>query len=308
VAGPSVLVRVLGDVTGFAKSLGDAGTQGEGAASRLHSAFSGVLGALNKTDVLGPFGQALDGIDQALEAVAEHGKGVGTAMIGVGGALAGVGVGLSALGSKDKAAHQQLQASVEATGKDYEDYASQVEKAITSQEKYGHSAGQTQDALRILTQAMGDPAKALQYLGEASDLAAAKHESLDEAATQLGKTYNGSTRLLKEFGDTAVAAHGKAAGAAGDHTAALDTLGQKLSGQASASADTFNGHLDAMKTKLEDMAASMGAKYGPAITAVGSAMAGVGGTSRPPPPSWAPCRRRGPPSPGWNGRRCSPTR
>ena len=39
-------------------------------------------------------------------------------------------------------------------------------------------------------------------MSEASDLAAAKHESLREAASQLGKAYNGSGKALKEFGIT----------------------------------------------------------------------------------------------------------
>src|SRR5215471_15781387 len=199
-AGPSIAVRILGDLTQFGKSVTDTATKGEGAASRLHGAFSGVLSTLNTTGVLGPFGAALDGIDNAIGRIAEHGKGIGTTMMGVGGALTGVGVGLAALGSHDQAAHQQLQQAVEATGKSYDDYAEQVDKAISHQEHFGTTAGATQDALRILTQATGDPAKALQYLGEASDLAAAKHESLDTAATQLGKAYNGNAKLLKEFG------------------------------------------------------------------------------------------------------------
>jgi hypothetical protein len=198
--GPSILVRVLGDLAGLTGALKDTASKGASAASALHSGFSSVLGALNKTGVLGPFGEAFDGIDEAIGHVLEHGKSVGPAMAGVGTAVAGIGVALSALGSKDKAAHQQLQAAVEATGHSYDDYEKQVESAISKQEKFGHTANETQDALRVLTQATNDPAKALQMLGTASDLAAAKHESLDTAATQLGKVYNGNAKLLKEFG------------------------------------------------------------------------------------------------------------
>jgi hypothetical protein len=278
-AGPSIAVRILGDLTGFGKSIDDTAAKGESAAGRLHGAFTGVLGALNQSGVLGPFGEALNGIDEAIGRISDHSKGIGQAMMGVGGALAGVGVGLSAVGSKDQAAHAQLQAAVQATGKDYDDYADQVDKAIGKQEKYGDSANQTQDALRILTQATGDPAKALQYLGEASDLAAAKHESLDTAATQLSKAYNGNQKILKEFGvtqGTVTDAHGKLRKGTLDSATAMEELGSKISGQADAQANTFSGHLDAMKARFEDLAANLGAKYGPAITAVGSAMAGVG--------------------------------
>jgi hypothetical protein len=194
------MVRVLGDLTGLNKAFQDATTKGQKAAGTLHTALSGTLAALNQTGVLGPFADALAGVDQSLATIGDHAKKLGPTMLGVGGALAGVGAGLTAIGSKDEAAHKQLQAAVEATGKSYDDYAKQVEDAIKSQEKFGHTAGDTSDALRILTTATGDPAKALQYLGTASDLAAAKHESLSAAAGQLGKVYNGSTRLLKEFG------------------------------------------------------------------------------------------------------------
>jgi hypothetical protein len=346
---PSLLLRILADVTGLGKSMEEVSAKGAGAAGKLKDTFGGLLSTLNATGVLGPFGDALNGVVSGLDQINKHGKDAGLALLGIGGAMAGVGAGLSALGSKDQAAHQQLQASVQATGKDYEDYAKQVDDAIKKQEHFGHSASDTQDALRILTQATGDPAKALQYLGTASDLAAAKHESLSTAAGQLGKTYGGSTRLLKEFGGTAekatdntkqieaatktataadqVAAQAKqhladleaidsgkkklsaqdaitlrdaeqkvteTAGKATDahkkladmhqqvidKTQAsgnnLDILSGKLKGQASAAADTFGGKLSALKAGFEDQAAQLGQKYGPALTGVGSILAGVG--------------------------------
>src|SRR5215472_14832316 len=102
-AGPSVMVRVFADLTQLGNAFKGAQDKGTAAAKGMHEAFSGILGALNQTGVLGPFGDALDGVDRALEQISQHGKDVGTAMMGVGGALAGVGVGLSALGSKDAA-------------------------------------------------------------------------------------------------------------------------------------------------------------------------------------------------------------
>jgi hypothetical protein len=278
-AGPSVAVRVLGDLTGFSKSMTDTAAHGETVGKRLGAAFKGALSAINQTGVLGPFGEALDGIDEAIGRVKEHGKQIGPAMMGVGTSLAGIGLGLSALGSKDQAAHQQLQAAVEATGKDYETYAGQVEKAIGKQEKYGTTANQTQDALRIMTQAMGDPQKALNYLGEASDLAAAKHESLSTAATQLSKAYGGNAKVLKEFGidlHHMTDEHGNAITGAEANARAMQLLGDKISGQADSAANTFGGHLEGLKAHLEDMASNLGQKYGPALTAIGSVMTGVG--------------------------------
>jgi hypothetical protein len=350
VAGPSITVRVLGDLGGLGKAFDSAAAKGATAASGLHKAFSGTLDALNKTGVLGPFGDALSGIDEAIGSIGKHAKDIGPSMLGIGGAMAGIGAGLSAVGSKDQAAHQQLQASVEATGASYDDYAKRIEGAIKHQEKFGDTAGQTQDALRVLTQATGSPTKALGLLSEATDLAAAKHEDLNTAATQLGKVYNGNGKLLKEFGiqttkagsatkgletatkqanaaDKALAsakqhladiealdagkkklttseairlrdaqnkvrdatvtartAHQKLAAAqdaaknsAKNQGGAMVELAAKLHGQASAAADTFGGKMSALKAHIEDAAASFGQKYGPAITAIGSGVAVIGG-------------------------------
>ena len=350
-AGPSVMVKILGDVAGLGQSVDTVGTKGTSAASRMQGAFSGVLGQLNQTGVLGEFGGALESASSSLEKVAGHGKEIGPAMMGAGGAVAGLGLALQAAGSKDQAAHQQLQAAVEATGASYDKYGEDVEAAIKHQERFGTTANETQDALRVLTQATGDPKKALEMLGTATDLAAAKHESLSTAAESLGKVYNGQTRVLKEFGvevvntasahkslesatkgaeaadktaatanqkladvhaelagkttltaaeqihlrdatanatdasSKATAAHAKLTAAQVANKAAtgangkeIDELGKKLSGQASAQADTFSGHLKGIKAAMEDHIATIGQKYGPALTGVGAAMTGVGAT------------------------------
>ena len=348
-SGPSVMVRVLGDLTGLGKSATDAGAKGSAAASGMHSAFSGMLSTLNSSGVLGPFGGALATADQALSNMGKHAKDSGAVMIGVGGAAMGLGMALSAAGSKDQASHQQLQAAIKATGKSYDDYGGKIEETIKKQERYGNTADQTQDALKTLTQATKDPAKALSLMGEASDLAATKHESLSEAATTLGKAYNGSGKALKEFGitmttatdpakelakatkdsqkadddlakakehllevqtrdgdskkltasqaltlkeaqDKVTGASMTAAGAheqltkaqqdatkgAQGHQKELDELSKKLTGQASAGANTFTGRLKALKAATEDHIATLGQKYGPALTAAGAAMTGVG--------------------------------
>jgi Arc/MetJ-type ribon-helix-helix transcriptional regulator len=271
-AGPSVAVKVLGDVTGLGKSFDDAGSKGTSAASKMHSAFRGVLDSLNQSGVLGPFGAALGTADAALSSIMGHAKEIGPVMMGVGGAVAGVGMALQAAGSKDQAAHQQLQAAVEATGHSYDQYADRVESAIKTQEKYGTTADVTQDALRKLTQATDDPAKALDMLGTAADLARAKHEDLSTASGQLAKAVNGSGRILKEFGITTK----DAAGQTKSQSEILSELSGKLSGQASAGAATFTGHLAAIKASAEDHIALFGQQYGPALTTAGAAMTGLG--------------------------------
>jgi hypothetical protein len=202
-AGPSIVVRILGDLKGLGQAFDGAGAKASSSAKTAHNAFSGFLSNLNQTGVLGPFGLALAGVDQAIGAVVDHGKNVGPMMAGVGAGITAVGATLSAFGSKEQASHQQLSAAIDATGHSYDEYGKRIDASIKKQENYGHSAHETQDALRILTQATHDPAKALDLLGTASDVAAAKHEDLATAAGQMGKVYNGNTRLLKEFGLTA---------------------------------------------------------------------------------------------------------
>jgi hypothetical protein len=348
-AGPSVSVRILGDTKDFSRSIADTGAQVDRTTGRMHDAFSSVLGMVNRTGVLGPFGDALDTVDQTLGDLNKKGHDFAGAMIGVGGAVAGIGFGLSVLGSKDKAARQQLAASVEATGQAWSDYSDQVEAAIKHNERFGNTADETENALQILTQATGSPKQALGLLSTATDLAAAKHEDLSAAATQVGKIYNGNTKLLKQFGinldssaaatkaaakatrDAAVAqkkladaqqklvdlqtidaakkkltvtetvrlrdAQLKVVAATKDATAAqknmndaqvaakdatknqasaLDQLGQKVSGQAAAKADTATGKLKALTTSVEDWAAAFGQKYANALQIAGQA-AGVAG-------------------------------
>ena len=199
-ASPTVMVRILGDASNLAKSFGAVGDKASGVAKQAHAAFSNMLGMLNQTGVLGPFGEALNTVDQALAHIEEHGKKVSDVLLAAGGATAGVGVGLTLLGSKEKAAHQQLDQAITNTGYSYGEYGKQIEEAIKHGERFGQTSAETQNALQTLTQATGNPTKALQLYGVTLDLAAAKHEDLNSAATAVGKTYNGNTRLLKQFG------------------------------------------------------------------------------------------------------------
>lgn len=346
---PSIMVRVLGDLSNLNKSFGDAKNKAGETSRSVSSSIGSMLSVLNRAGTLGPLTEQLSVVNDAFGEMADHAHSVGSVLLGLGGAAVGVGTSLAILGSKDQAARQQLQAAIEATGRSWDDYSARVEEAIKHNEKFGDTADETQNALQILTQATGDPTKALDLLNTATDLAAAKHESLTDAATQLGKAYNGSTKLLKEFGvnvdntkaatsaataatkaadsankaaaaakqkladletvdaarkklttaqtvhlrdaqqkvttttDAARAAQQKANTAQSDarqatqkHGQALDELGGKLKGQASAAADTFSGHLKAITTQIEDQAAAFGNKYGPALQVAGQAWAVLG--------------------------------
>lgn len=58
---------------------------------------------------------------------------------------------------------------------------------------------------------------------------------------------------------------------------AIEELGQKTDGQAKAAVDNFSGRIDVLKTKLEDWAAGVGNKVGPAMTAIGPVLMTAGG-------------------------------
>jgi hypothetical protein len=350
-AGPSVAVRIYGDLSNWAKSVSGAGETAATGASRIKGAFSGVLGALNKTGVLAPFQEALDGVGEAFDELTKKGSTAADKLTGTGTALAGIGVGLMTIGSGQKAAQQQLSAAITATGGSYQQYAGDVSDAVKEEEKHGETASETMTALQMLTQATHSPAAALKDLGIASDLAASRHESLQQASEDLGRTIGGSTRIYKEYGiqvtkagaqqkalnqaekavttaddaaqkakqklvdvhillagkthltaaeqvrlrdaqiavtDTTAkqsAAHGALAVAqdnakksTNNQSDALAQLAKVIHGQADAQANTFTGHLKDMKAWAETTVSTFANRFGPSITAAGTAMAGLGAT------------------------------
>jgi len=48
-AGPSVMVRVLGDLSGLGNAFKQSGAQAQSAAAKAHGAFSSMLGLLNQS-------------------------------------------------------------------------------------------------------------------------------------------------------------------------------------------------------------------------------------------------------------------
>lgn len=350
-ASRTVTLNVIGNASGATKALNDVAGQSEGAAKRASAAFGGVLSTLNSTGVLGPFGEAISRIGDSFDSISLKAKDLGKTMMGLGAAGVGVGGILAAAAGPDQAALQQLKQTISTTGGSYDDFKDRIESTITANEKFGTTANKTQDAIRILTQATGDTGKAIDLMGTASNLAAAKHEDLATAATDLVKVYEGKgTKILTQFGlatqntttaskdlttatkaaqtaddnlssakqkladlqeiqstktkltvsdqialrnaeqavtdDTnkATDAHKKlgdaqtaAGSAAKDQSQVLSELSGKLNGQAAAASDTFAGHMKALRAEIEDGAAKIGAKYGPALTGLSAGVTLVGG-------------------------------
>jgi hypothetical protein len=260
--------RLLGEDAGASRALSKVQQEASGA----HDAF-GKLGD-ELSNMGGPFSVVQEGI-QALsggfEHIKEHGKSVGSVLTGVGVAATGAGVLLAQLGAKDQQAQAQLRASVESTGHSWSDFKDQIEEAIKSQERFGHGASDTQDALNALTIALQDPNKALQEMGLVADIAAKKHISLAEAAQFLIRIQEGGVKGLKEFG---IVLDGN--GSKADQlNRALDEMAQRLAGQADAAADTFSGRLSALKAHADDVLSSL-SNVATVLTSIGPVVTGAG--------------------------------
>lgn len=260
--------RLLGEDAGASRALSKVQKEATGA----HDAFSKLGGQLSQMG--GPFAvvqDAFDGLAGGLEHVKEHGKSVGAMLAGVGIAATGAGVLLTQFGAKDQQAQAQLRQSVLVTGNSWGDFKGRIEDAIKSQERFGHTADDTQNALTALTTALQDPNKALQEMGLVADIAARKHISLAEASDTLIKAQEGNAKAFRSFG---IVLDGN--GTKADQiNRALQELAKRMSGQASAAADTFSGRLAAAKTRAEDYLSSL-AKFAPALLAIGPAATGVG--------------------------------
>jgi len=270
----TLTVNVVGNATGAKKAMTETGATAEATGSKMSSAFKGAFAALGSASggAFAPVQEMFDKLGPAIDSFKEKGRTVGSVMVGAGVGIAGAGAALTAFGDKDKAATQQLGAAISATGGDIDDFSERIEKAVKTNEKYGTTASGTTGAIRILTTSTGDAGKGLDLMGLAANLAAAKHISLEAAATMVAKVHGGATKTLKEFGVTLSANKDKTAAA----TENLDALSKKLSGQASAGANTFTGHMKALKTEVEDQVATIGQKYGPALMGAGAGMSLLG--------------------------------
>lgn len=271
-----VKVVISGDSSGAqsaatksASAFDKTGTAGERLSSRMGATFGKLGNAIG-----GEFGDVLSRVGDGLDNLGEKGTSLGKKFEVGGAALVGVGAVLVGIGDKEKAASQQLNQAITNTGNSTDDFSKQIDSAVKSNEKYAISASTTKDALTILTNATHDPAKALAALGEADDLAAAKHEALGTAATAVAKVLGGTgAKTLSQYG---IQVKTNADGTK-DYASANEQLAAILKGQASAASDTFTGKLKAIKTEVSDQVAIFGQKYGPAITGIGTALTAAGG-------------------------------
>lgn len=260
---------LTGEDKSASSTMGKVGASGESASQKIGGAFTKLGSTIG-----GEFGEVLNKVGEGLDKLGENGQNLGKKFAVGGAAVMGVGLLLTAAGSKEKQATDQLKAAVDATGASYSDYSEEIEKTVKHEENYAHSAVDTKTALQTLTTATGDTKKALDQMQVVTDLAAAKHESLSEAASQVAKILGGSGgKILTQYG---IKMKTNADGTK-DAAGALDELGQKLQGQASASMNNFGAKVDEVKTKIGDWVGEMGQKFGPVLTVAGTVIGAVAG-------------------------------
>lgn len=257
---------LFGEDRSASKTFKGVGDAAESTASRIGGMVSRLGGAVG-----GDFGELLSRASAGIDALGGSGDKMAKRLGAAGGVALASGVAMQKMASGDVEAHNALVNAVENSGASFDDFAEQVDNAIASQVHFGNSDGEVQTALARLTDATHDPAKALNDLRLATDLAAAKHISLADAATLVGKAHNGSTKFFKEFGVDV----GKNADGTADYDGALASLASTLSGRAEAAQDSFSGKLREGRAWLDNAASGFAESYGPAITAAGAALSGL---------------------------------
>lgn len=193
---------------GLAGKLGATGNAIKGSLVPAAGAFGLLKGSLG--ELAGGFDPLIDGLGKAgpgLEHVKEKFSDLEGVSQKTGAALVGAGAGLTALGAigvaageKQEQAAKTLEVAIKDAGGSYEDYAGRIDKAVAAGERNSHGAADTKDAIAKLTTAYGDAGKALDSMGLVDEVAAKKHISLSEAADQVLKIHQGSSKVLKQYG------------------------------------------------------------------------------------------------------------
>lgn len=197
----TVTIAVIGDSTKAQQAFKQTGEHAQTAGKVAGDAFGGVLGTLNSTGALGPFGDSLDLIGGKFDVLGKKGAGFGEKMTAIGLGLTAATLGLSMLGGAEKQATEGLKAAANATDTGgWSVYGEALEKAAKSNEKFNYTTKDTTEALQVLTLGLGDPQKAMDGLSTITGMAAFKHVSLSQAAGDYVKVMAGNTRVLKAYG------------------------------------------------------------------------------------------------------------
>lgn len=189
---------LLGEDRTASKAMQAAESTAQKVTGTIGSAFNKLGGVIG-----GEFGGMLQQAGGQIEQLSAKGKSL-SATLEVGGAItAGAGIALMQLGSGAKQSTDQLNQAIKNAGDSVADYGHKVDEAVARGENFDHSAEDTKGALLKLIPAAGSTQKALDQMGVVTDLAAAKHISLTDAAGQVAKILGGSgAKTLTQYGIT----------------------------------------------------------------------------------------------------------
>lgn len=218
---------------------------------------------------LNTLGDSSDAAGSKLDAFADK---FGPKLVAGGASIGAAGVYLTHVADESKKAEAQLRTAIDNSGNAYDDFAPKIKKVSDHLINLGFDDEATVRSLATLTTATQDPAKALDSMGLAADIARARHISLEAASDKLAKAYSGNAKVFKEFGIQI-----KANATDEEKEAAMAELQSRVHGQAAAQADNFSTKMESLKIRAENVAEAIGAKVGPALTIAGPLMAGFGG-------------------------------
>jgi hypothetical protein len=172
------------------------------------------------------------------------------AAAGIGAALGGVTVLATKFANESEVANQRLQASIEATGASYDDYADSIKDASDAALQMAFDDEEAVDALAALTQGTGDAQRALDDLSLVMDIARARGISLADASRIVIAAEQGRITSLRRLGISI------------DENAtreeALAALQTKFAGQAEAYAETNAATWDRVGNTIENKLESIG--------------------------------------------------
>jgi hypothetical protein len=136
-----------------------------------------------------------------------------------------------------------------------------IEQQNSTFESLGFNTEQTLGAYTKLTTALGNPAKAMDVMGTAADLARYKNASLEDTAVKMSKAIAGNSRAFADLGlkiDKSLTPQNA-------FNKLMEQAKAKVGGLAVAYSKTAAGALDVLSAKTTDASAKLGEKLAPAI-------------------------------------------
>jgi len=125
---------------------------------------------------------------------------IGAAMEGIGLAATGLGVILQGFAGPLEKANADLSTVMTNAGQSVSDYAGQIKAADTTQQHFGFTNADTNEALSKLVGATGDTTRSFSLLNDATIIAKQRHMDLTAAATMLASAWAGNFRAAKQLG------------------------------------------------------------------------------------------------------------